>query len=634
MADFLLAPQLYLSRTDTQCADRCYAYAADELARLLARLGVSCVAPPGSEHTAGYALCLSSDAVSPCRPFAELPAGDGYLLAVAPSSVLLAARSAKGVLNGVYDLAERLGFLFLLPGEEGEWPPLEGAHALPEGTFVMQPRFPHHGVFWQTLNFTDYTVEEWLRFYAKLRCNAVAHDLEDRALAEELGLRLEIGGHGLSSLLPRDLFEAHPEYFRLFQPEDFGGTRQPDSNMCVTNPHTRRIMQEHFRPAARAAEGVYAYHAWADDLPAGGWCLCSSCRALQPADQALLATRHLAEVVRAEGLALRVPICAYHDTMFPGNVIAPPPESLLLFAPRERCYGHALDDPRCARNQFYLQALQAWMTTFAGIDDAHAFEYYFDQILFRGLYPFLPQIMLDDLRVYQAHGIQTMLSLQVAGPAVAPEYNMLVFARGAWDAYLTADDCCAALAARICPQAPAPWGHYFMRRAAIFQDALRMCEYPTNIYLDYRWLPENRLPFGAEMASVYAEAAEALEAEATMLAEAVTADWPERVQRLAVAEVARAQFEAAELRVMWAQQQAANALAGYLDSDDQTSLRAALTAWRYAQKLFTAARHHAKALGLPPDGWYLHNINEWLTDEFARKIDMYAPMLRDGDDEK
>ena len=36
---------------------------------------------------------------------------------------------------------------------------------------------------------------------------------------------------------------------------------------------------------------------------------------------------------------------------------------------------------------------------------AHTFEYYLDRVLFRGLYPTLPQVILGDMRIYEEHGV-------------------------------------------------------------------------------------------------------------------------------------------------------------------------------------------------------------------------------------
>ena len=182
-----------------------------------------------------------------------------------------------------------------------------------------------------------------------------------------------------------------------------------------------------------------------------------------------------------------MPFLAYHDTMFPGKQIDPPRRSFLLFAPRERCYGHALDDNNCPRNRHYLQALQEWTGTFREFDDNHTFEYYFDQILFRGMYPFVPSVIIDDARVYESHAIECHMSLQVAGPAIAPEYNMILFSRTAWEAGLTAEQFYDELDVKM--GATGAWRDYLRRRADVFADALRFCYHDLDVYLDYRWLP-------------------------------------------------------------------------------------------------------------------------------------------------
>jgi len=448
MPSFRLPSQVIVA-CDDATGSRCYRYAVAEIQRLLGRMGISCT--PLSEAGGNTTLVLR--VVHPeCGATVQAPSlrallPDGYLIGVTDTGAHLFAKTPKGILNAVYDLAERLGYLFLQPGEAGEWPPASGRGRpdLPTGDIVAQPRFPHRGVFASTGG--DYTIQEWMRFYAKLRLNAVSHEPDDLALAEELGLRLESGGHGLAGLIPRDLFQDKPELFRLEQPEDFYGQRRHDWNCCATHPETRQLLQSRFREKAKTWKGLHAVHLWPDDLDGGGWCFCTTCRSLSPADQAMLAMRHLADVVARDGLSLRIPVLAYHDTLFPGRRIDPSPEMFLLFAPRERCYAHAIDDPRCLRNRHYARALKDWAVKFRSIDDSHTFEYYFDQILFRGLYPFLPNVILADMKAYEAHAIQSHMSLQVGGPTVAPEFNMLVFARA---------HCIAALSRQILPASPGP----------------------------------------------------------------------------------------------------------------------------------------------------------------------------------
>ena len=238
--------------------------------------------------------------------------------------------------------------------------------------------------------------------------------------------------------------------------------------------------------------------------------MCPSCRSLLPTDQATLAMRPVAEAIREENSAARIPVIAYHDTIFPGPEIDVPQESFLLFAPRERCYGHALDDASCKRNVEYLRALKEWMTKYEGIDDAHTFEYYFDQLLFRGFFPFLPDVIVEDMRAYKEHGIETHMVLQCCAPAIATDYNMHLFADALWDEAASSAIAIEKLAVKILPENPQPWIDYLRKKADCYQRALRICDFEFWIYLDYRFLPENKSEFGKQVAENFAQASREL----------------------------------------------------------------------------------------------------------------------------
>lgn len=605
----------------------CYDYAASELARLLGRLGVRCAIRDMTAPPDGFSLCLAPRGAGrmPAGPSLAAVRDDGFVLSVRPSAVGIHARTAKGVLNGVYDVAERMGFLFLLPSDEWEWLPPDGRQGVRVacGTVRRNPRFAFRGTY--GLGQYDFTEEQWLRFQAKLKFNAAGcvpegHD----ALLERLGMRVETGGHGLSALLPRPLFKKRPELFRMFQPEDFNGQRRNDSNLCAANPETRRLIQSSYLKSLKRARHVYAAHAWADDLPGGGWCMCSLCRGLSPSDQYLLAMRHLADAVRAERPDVRVPVIAYHDTILPASAIEAPPETFLLYAPRERCYSHALNDPSCYRNRIYHQALKGWMARFPKGHDAHTFEYYFDQLLFRGMVPFMPGVILDDMRVYETEGIRSHLTIQVCGFGSAPDLNMRVFAEGHWDAALTPRGFIDSIARRIDSRRAAPWRAYLIRRAALFSDAMRFCDYPFDLYLDYRWLPENVLPFGRRAAAAQARASRGLAAAARALSRGIGTRARAAVCRLARREGQRAAFEAAELRVMALQQTAMNQLGLYLSRGDRGALECGLRSLKEAVKALGVARRKALATGMSDRVYYLASFNGYLKGEFERKIRTYA----------
>lgn len=622
---YQLPQNMFILKSNVQDS-RCYQYAAAELRRLLARIGISAqIRAVRGPKTLDW-LLLSSTMTAP--PAAS-PAGlthDGFALKISSNGIAIAAIEPKGVLNGVYELAERLGFLFLMPGDAGEWAPdsEKECHTIVQGTVKRNPRFPHRGVF-RGSSEAPFTLEEWFRFFAKLKFNAASQNERGVLIAEETGIRLEVGAHGMAELLPRDLFSARPELFRMFQPEDFGGRRLSDSNFCCNHPDTKRIVQENYRKKVKNFSGIYAFHNWADDLPGGGWCLCPLCRSYTPSDQSMIAMRHFAEVIRQEELPMRVPVIAYHDTMYPGKLVPAPKEGFLLFAPRERCYAHALNDPVCAQNRFYFEALQEWTQKFAGIDDAHTFEYYFDQILFRGLYPFIPDVILGDMAAYEKAGVQTHLSLQVGGEAIAPEFNMLVFAQGHWNTKLTADQFIADIAKQISPEYENAWETYLQKRRGVFASAMRVCDHSKGIYFDYRWLPETTHPFGAEMVQAYEQSAAALDSAATELQKSECA---KNAKILTCKEAGRAHFEAAELRVMASQQDGVNKIARYVESASLVSLRQGLNSLQKAIVLLSKAYQKAKDAGLPENAYYYTFNKNALRRELAAKIKSYESAFK------
>ena len=602
----------------------CYDYAASELARLFGRIGVKSSPVRSLPKNAGWRILVRSggiDGVSAAKASAQFKF-DGYAITVKKNSVEISAASSKGVLNGVYGLARRLGFMFLYPGQDGERAPAapkEGGIRLRAGRSVMEPRFKWRGVFFGGLTH-DHSLDEWLVFYAKLGFNAVCvHSNDEASNAKKLGLRMEKGGHGYRDLLPRGLFKDKPELFRMHQPEDFGGKRVEDFNSCAAHPEARREIRSNFVRKVADAGDFHAVHLWPDDLPGGGWCLCPLCRSLSPSDQALVAMRNLSRAVREAKLSLRVPMIAYHDTITPANNFRPTKEMFLLYAPRERCYAHRLDDPACERNKFYLDSLKGWVRQFKGIDDSHTFEYYFDQILFRGLHPFLPDVILGDMLVYERAGIESHMSLQVGGPCVAPEWNMLIFADAMWkagpqDAGSSIDDLTAAMP----PAEARAWRSYLKRRAAVFADAMRMCEYDPTIYMDYRWLPEHAGKFAKEMSRSLRSSSRGLSGAAAALA-AAAAKWPEASKALAAKEAARARFEAVELRVMSCQQLAVHMFAKHLQTESRVDLEEALKSCQDALDCMAEAKAAAEKAGIPAKAWYFKCINQWLSKETAAK---------------
>ncbi|OQA98422.1 MAG: hypothetical protein BWY25_02020 [Chloroflexi bacterium ADurb.Bin222] len=339
-----------------------------------------------------------------------------------------------------------------------------------------------------------------------------------------------------------------------------------------------------------------------------------------------------AEAIRLERKPMRVPTIAYHDTLFPGRLIRPARECFLLYAPRERCYAHALDDPKCARNRVFLEALHAWMKRFAGHGDAHTFEYYCDQILYRGHYAFLPAAILGDMRVYEKAGIESHMTLQVGGALAAPDYSLLLFARAHWDGSLTAGTAIAALAERIDRRNPAPWKRYLAARAAAYAEAFAICDLTQDVYFDYRFMPELEGERGKALAAAQRTGARTLAAAAAALAREARRMQP-RTAALAQQEAARARFEAADLLAMHLHQTGLNHLAAYLDTRKPAALKRALDAFKRTLAQLDRARALQRsaggeaAQGTKAWGYYPAFVESWSKKEIEAKIATFSQAL-------
>lgn len=97
------------------------------------------------------------------------------------------------------------------------------------------------------------------------------------------GLSIEYEMHAASFLVPRELFEKRPDWFRM--EED--GTRTPKYNFCASHPAAVAFA------AKRAVELVsklyrseHRYYIWLDDLK-DVQCHCPACQKLSPSDQQL-----------------------------------------------------------------------------------------------------------------------------------------------------------------------------------------------------------------------------------------------------------------------------------------------------------------------------------------------------------
>jgi Domain of unknown function (DUF4838) len=345
--------------------------------------------------------------------------GDGFSRRTAPGRIELEGESARGLLFGTYATLEELGAAWSWPGEDRGAATgarldeqTESAPALPGRCLVLGERALVEDA------------ESWIAWAARNRLNSVfVHaSLSPRplgaapedawrqrreravAMARRRGMAIEHGGHLLPELLPREEVRALA----------VGGGLSDGG---------RRTVREHVLDHPEAD----VLHLWGADLPPGA-------RGRDASEAALRTANALAEVAGEARPGALVAFLAYHDTEEVPRGVQPRDNVCLLFAPRERCYEHALADPGCTENARYRELLEAQLEHFGAAAPARVFEYWFDAILFAGGVPDLRGTIAEDLAFYRDAGVHTVQMLCTGhGRRPSPHPNPLAFARLAWD---------------------------------------------------------------------------------------------------------------------------------------------------------------------------------------------------------
>ena len=189
--------------------------------------------------------------------------------------------------------------------------------------------------------------------------------------ARSLGLEIEYEMHAASFLVPRELFAAHPEYFR-----ESCGERTPDYNFCVSSDEMLNLVATRSTElAGKLNYSAHDFYFWLDDVD-GGECGCEKCRAFSSSDQSLIVANAIANRLRETIPDARVCYLAYQNTLNPPALVNPAPGVFLEYAPFKRDRTIPVWQDEMVKRQ-----LDALFTVFDP-GETKILEYWYDNSLF------------------------------------------------------------------------------------------------------------------------------------------------------------------------------------------------------------------------------------------------------------
>ncbi len=266
-----------------------------------------------------------------------------FFIEVSDGIVRLRGTTPTATLYAVYDLLERLGCRWFMPGEIGE----------------VVPTRPH-------IEVANFSVVEIPAFTGR-----ILEGLPDGPESELWALRNKLGGvrfpsaHAWERLVPpQQYFETHPEYFALVD-----GRRTP-KQLCTSNPAValilaQRIVEKHEADPDRTWFGIGPN----DD---GGFCECDDCTALDTGDidpfsgnvsltdRLITFFNAVAAQVHQVYPDLRFGFYAYDDYTRPPTDVMPDASIIPALAPVNLCRLHGMGDALCPERTYHQSLIRGW----------------------------------------------------------------------------------------------------------------------------------------------------------------------------------------------------------------------------------------------------------------------------------
>ena len=250
----------------------------------------------------------------------------------------------------------------------------------------------------------DYLSDEYAQFKQKCIDNGIDFEYEE---------------HAMTWLLPRDLINEHPEYFRM----DENGVRRNDANGCPSCEEALEVIRKNAAEfALKYAPSNHRYYTWLFD--GGGICHCEKCKNYNASDHGLIYENAILEGIRTVDPEAVLAHLAYESTTPAPSCIKPSEGVFLEWAPFYRRWDEPLSNRAAIRpdqkwsHGDYLDMLEDNLKVFPA-ETAQVLEYWLDASLFSGWRKPLRRIpwnadkTREEIAIYRRRGIRNFTTFAV-----------------------------------------------------------------------------------------------------------------------------------------------------------------------------------------------------------------------------
>ncbi|MFB6146387.1 MAG: DUF4838 domain-containing protein [Halobacteriaceae archaeon] len=363
---------------------------------------------------------------------------DAFAVVTGDDHVALGGTTHRGTLYAAYALLERVGVRFFGPrfsvyDGHGERVPDRPTVAVPPVDAATAPDFRYRRKYVEEgYSHTEATLRQLVDWMAKTRHNVlvVPTDYENLGVVryddyreavlpavERRGLLVETGGHGFDSFLPPSVYrEDHPEWFvDGYNVFDLTADAAVETYVDNVVAHLQR------RPE------VDVFDAWPPD--GATW----PPRVVDAFGSVAAAYAHvvdrLATRIEDAGLDVTVEAIAYTSHIEPPADGGAFDDVLVDLAPFDRSYAVPIDGPADA-NERYVDLIERWRET---VDATVGVYEYYRKYSWHSLPVVLPDLIGQDLRVYESLGVDAVGTYSEPADWIPYELTHLLVAALAWD---------------------------------------------------------------------------------------------------------------------------------------------------------------------------------------------------------